>query len=279
MDKKQQLLVVIPVALALLVAVVYFVVVPKVQVYLQMSAELNDLRAKVNTARSVANSLKMVKDQYNQANLDLDKYGQLFDTEMRDGSNVILLGLQAATSQVQIMSITPGDITVKPNYQELPLNITAQGDYPNIINFCADIERLPNLSEIRMFKIQGAQVSSGQTTNSPSAAPPNSYIQGLDNPGDVTISMSVIIYMANTPQEKISLEEIRKWAIGRGNIFQPASGASSLPYLEILPQPVPLQPLNAGSLQQPLRIQRKITRSSSSSLRPSKQVSHKTAVK
>ncbi len=255
MDKKQQSLVIITVALVFLVILVYFVVLPKAQVYLKMGSELNDLRVKVNTVRGIADSLKAVKAKYDQTSLDLDKYGQLFDTEIQDGSNVILLGLNAATSKVQIMSIAPGEIAVKPNYRELPLNITAQGDYPNIINFCADIERLPNLSGITTFKIQGAQAGSSQSAasldpNKSGTNAPNSYIQSLTNPGDVTITMSIIVYAAKTPLEKINLDEIRTWAIGRSNIFQPVSGGSALPEPVVLPQTVPMQSSNSASLPQ-----------------------------
>jgi hypothetical protein len=104
----------------------------------------------------------------------------------------------------------------KPNYLEMPLTIAAEGNYLNMVAFCSDVELLPNLTEVRMIKV--------------AALPENN---GASN---VKVSIGLIIFSAKTPQEKLNLEEISSWAIGRSNVFQPpdstlqSSGAwSSLP--------------------------------------------------
>ncbi len=203
-DRKQKLVAIAVLALVLIIALVYCVVVPQVKAYQQSCKQLRDLQAKVSSARITANSLRASLAAFNQAKSDLGTVGTPFDTEMRDGSDVVLLGLKSAATDVTITSVTPGDIVEKPNYLELPLNITASGNYLNVVAFFTDLERLPNLTDIRMFTILAAPTA--------------------DDDSNVTITMSLIIFSGKTPQERLNLEEIKNWAIGRLNIFEPLDG-------------------------------------------------------
>lgn len=229
MDKRQKLYIIIPLSVAVLVALVYFAALPAFQTYQNMRSQLDALQAKVTSSRVIASSLGSEKVKYDRAKIDLEKFNKLFETEMRDGSNVILLGLKAAATKVNIQSIVPGDIVEKTNYLEMPLNITAQGNYPNMLAFCTDIERLPNLSDVRVLKILS--------------------VPAADSSSNVTVNMDVIIFSAKTPQERLGMEEIKKWAIGRSNLFQPANGASLVPVPGASPYlTTPPNPLNAAAL-------------------------------
>jgi Tfp pilus assembly protein PilO len=229
LDRKQKITAISALVVVLLMALVYFVVAPQVKAYQQSCAQLRDLQGKVGSTRITANSLRASMAAFNQAKDDLDSVTKLFDTEMRDGSDVVLLGLKSAATEVTITSITPGDIVEKPNYLELPLNITASGNYLNVVAFYTDIERLPNLTDIRMFKILAAPTT--------------------DDDSNVTITMSVIVFSGKNPQEQLGLEEIRNWAIGRSNIFEPVGGGLTIPAPSPSPSTLP-QPLNAASLIQ-----------------------------
>jgi Tfp pilus assembly protein PilO len=206
------------------VGLVYLALFPAYQCYAGMKQQLDDAQSRVVTSRIVANSLGSEKTKLSQAQQDYDKYSKMFATEMRDGSNVILLGLKAASSDVQIMQITPGNIVTMPNYLELPLEIQAQGDYPNIQTFCTDIERLPNLTYVRGLTI--------------ATVPPSQNAAGGSSL--VSADLKVIIFSAKTPQERIGMEAIRSWAIGRSNVFAPAGGAAGAS--SSVTQPAPTQP-------------------------------------
>ena len=168
---------------------------------------------------------------------------------MRDGSTEILLGLKTAATEVTIASVKPGLIVEKPNYLELPLDITASGNYLNVVAFYADLERLTNLTDLRIFKIVAAPTA--------------------DDDSNVTITMSMVVFTAKTPTERLALDEISNWAIGRDNVFAPldgfgqvssgtqggttaqgGSGAQTpgLPGVPPLPQK-PLEPFSSGSLR------------------------------
>ncbi len=206
MDSRQRLLIIATLVLALLAAGVYWLAMPAYKQYQGMKDESEQLQTKVVQARITANSFKSEMTQYTQTKQDLEQLSTQFENEMRDGSGVILLGLRATTSQVDITSIMPGDIVEKPNYLEMPLTITAEGNYLNMVAFCSDIEMLPNLTDVRMIEITSLPGTDGNGSS------------------NVKVSIGLIIFSAKTPQDKLSLEEISGWAIGRSNVFQPPSG-------------------------------------------------------
>ena len=258
MDRKKQLIVIAVLAVLIVAGLVYEFVVPQVRNYDQLCATLHAKQAQVSSDRIIANSLKTEMTTFNQTKSYLDMAGQLFDTEMRDGSSEVLLGLKTAATEVTITSLKPGLIVEKTNYLELPLEITASGNYLNVVAFYSDLERLTNLTDPRIFKIVAAPTA--------------------DDDSNVTIAMSMVIFTAKTPTERLGLEEISNWAIGRDNIFEPldgfgqvssgaqggatasggsvsggsASGGSSttpgLPSVPALPQQ-PLEPFSSGSLR------------------------------
>jgi Tfp pilus assembly protein PilO len=243
MDRTRQLIVILVLALIIIAAVVYEFVIPQVKDYQQMCATLRTKQAQVNSDRIIANSLRTAMATFNQTKSDLNTAGKLFDTELRDGSGIVLLGLKSAATEVTITAVTPGLIVEKPNYLELPLGITASGNYLNVVAFYADLERLTNLADLRIFKILASPT--------------------VDDDSNVTITMSMVVFTAKTPTEKLALEEISNWAIGRDNVFEPLDGfgqvsapaqggagavAPGLPSVPALPQ-VPLEPFSSGSLK------------------------------
>lgn len=249
MDRTRQLIVIAVLALLIIVGVVYEFVIPQVKDYQRLCATLQTEQAQVSSDRMIASSLRRDMATFNQTKSDLSTAGELFDTEMRDGSSEVLLGLRTAATEVTITAVTPGLITEKPNYLELPLDLTASGDYLNVVAFYADLERLTNLTDLRIFKIVAAPT--------------------VDDDSNVTITMSMVVFTAKTPTERLALAEISKWAIGRDNVFEPEDGfgevsvptptpttppgvtptpTPGLPGVPPLPQQ-PLEPFSSGSLR------------------------------
>ncbi len=248
-DRTRQLIAIAVLALVIIAALIYEVVIPQVKVYRQLCATSRAEQAQVANDRIIANSLRTEMAAFDQTKSDLKAAGMLFDTEMRDGSSTVLFGLKAAATEVVITSIKPGLIVEKSNYLELPLDITASGNYLNVVAFYADLERLPNLTDFRIFKIVAAPTANDDS--------------------NVTITMSMVIFTAKTPTEKLSLEEISNWVVGRDNVFEPLDGfgqvsapaqgggtsqggggaqAPGTPSVPPFPQQ-PLEPFNSGSVK------------------------------
>lgn len=188
----------------------YFLLSPQLKAYALAKEELADFQNKLSLAQITASTLKSESDKLEQARNDIKETGQLFSTEMRDGSDVILLGLKAANKNVEITDITPGEIKENEHSLQLPLSIMAQGDYRNMLNFCADQESLPNLSALKNIKFE---------------------VTGSLPPGFVKASFNLVIYSAKTPQNKLQLEQIARWATGRYNIFLSTGGIAPIPEL------------------------------------------------
>jgi len=188
----------------------FFLLSPQLKVYAQMKNELSDYQKKLSQAQITVSTLNSESEKLAQAKIDLEDTGQLFETEMRDGSDIICLGLKAADKNIDITDIEPGEIKENKYSLQLPLSIIAEGDYRNMIAFCTDQESLPNLSALKSIKFE--------TTES---LPP----------GFVKASFSLVIYSAKTPQNKLQLEQIARWATGRHNVFLPSEAVTPVPEL------------------------------------------------
>jgi len=250
MDRSRRTIVIAVLAFIIVVAVAYGFVIPQVKAYQQMCATLRLKQAQVSSDRIIASSLRRETVVFNQTKSDLDKTGQAFTHEMRDGSSEVLLGLRSAATNVTITSVKPGLIVEKPNYLELPLDIAASGNYLDVVAYYSDLERLTNLTDLRIFKIIPAPTA--------------------DDDSNVNITMSMVIFTAKTPTERLGLEEIGNWAVGRDNVFAPLDGfgqvstpsqgggvtqvggggsqAPGLPSVPALPQ-VPLEPFSSGAIK------------------------------
>ena len=180
-----------------------------------MKEELNNERTKLLQAQTTANSLKAETDKLALVKEQITETGSRFAIKTNDGSDVIFLGIRSASQNVFIKLIEPGDIKENPHSLELPLKIEVEGNFRNLMIFCRDLdqhmEHLFNLSEIRNIKIETADSDF--------------------TPGGVKAVISMVIYSAKNPDEKLNLEQISRWLTGRYNVFRPAVFAAPIPEL------------------------------------------------
>ena len=193
----------------------YFILNPQLKAHAQVKEELNNERTKLLQARTTASSLKAETDKLALVKEDIAETGGRFAIKLDDGSDVIFLGIRSASQNVFIKLIEPGDIKENPHSLELPLKIEAEGSFRDLMIFCRDLdqhmEHLINLSEIRNIKIESADSDF--------------------TPGGVKAVISMVIYSAKNPDEKLNLEQISRWLNGRYNVFRPAVFAAPIPEL------------------------------------------------
>jgi type IV pilus assembly protein PilO len=209
----------------------YFIISPQIKAYAKVKEELAQESAKLERARSDVASYKDEIVRYERASEKLRQVEPYFRQEMRDGTNIVVLGLQSAADNVEITGIEPGGIVAKKYTLEIPLKITARGDYQNVRAFCTALGNLPNLSEVRSLKIKA-----------------------LDNqPGVVEAAVALLIFSAKDPEGQAYLEEIRRWSLGRYNLFAPAGAVAPTPELSgHLKLPAPAAPSGHSSNPLPL---------------------------
>ncbi|NLI11356.1 type 4a pilus biogenesis protein PilO [Pelotomaculum propionicicum] len=224
----------------LIFCVVYFVLTPQYKAYAQVKNELMDNRAKLARAQATAASLKSENDRLNKVKEDYAARGKPFTSSMRDGSDVIFLGLISASEKVQITEIEPGEIIEKTHSLELPLKIGVQGNYLSLIEFCKDIDKQvkksTNLAEIRSLNITSglsspsSKQSSGAKTSTTTPAA-TATVTVAAAPGTVKATIYIVMFSAKNPEGKLYLEEVSRWLMGRGNVFRPTY--SLAPYAEL----------------------------------------------
>lgn len=215
---------------------VYFVLIPQFKAYAQVKDELTVNRAQLSKAQATAASLKSENDRLIKIKEDYVVRGKPFVSSMRDGSDVIFLGLISASERVDITEIEPGDIIEKTHSLELPLKIGVQGNYLGLIEFCKDIDKqvkkTTNLAEIRSLNIS-SELSGSQSSNpsNQSAGAKNTVVKVGATPGTVKATIGIVMFSAKDPEGKLYLEEVSRWLMGRGNVFSPTVPVA--PYAEL----------------------------------------------
>lgn len=213
---------------------VYFILVPQFKAYALVKNELTENRANLSRAQATAASLKTENDRFIKVKEDYAVKGKPFTSSMRDGSDVIFLGLISASERVDITEIEPGDIIEKTHSLELPLKIGVQGNYLGLIEFCKDIDKQmkksTNLAEIRSLNISSGLSSTSQSSQQSTGAK-NTAVNVGAAPGTVKATIGIVMFSAKNPEGKLYLEEVSRWLLGRGNVFRPTF--SIAPYAEL----------------------------------------------
>lgn len=207
----------------------YFLLTPQVKASQELEKELAVSQAKLSSAQATAASLKSESARLDQVKEELEKINRLFLTEMRDGSDIILLGLRAALENIDITGVEPGKIKEKLCSLEMPLKISEQGNYRNLLAFCENIEGLGNLVEIRSLKVE--TLGSISPPSPAAGGSPGTDAPGTTSPGSVKATLEIMLTFAKNPQERLHLEEMTKWLTGRYNIFAPSATIAPVPEL------------------------------------------------
>ncbi len=241
---------------ALLVAVwiyaVYsFILSPQIKAYARVKSELAAEKAKLARARSTAAALKTEMTRLRAAQQEKDKTGEPFKTEMRDGADIILLGLRSAAGNIDITGVEPGSIITNRHSLEILLKVMVRGNYLDVLAFINNLENqaLKNLTEVRSLKVEAIEAF-----QSPAASSQSYSAAGDAAGGGVRAEIGLIIYSAKTPEARLQLEQLAGWLRGRGNAFQPAGAVSPVPelsgHLKLPPPPQSATPVSGqGQVQ------------------------------
>ena len=199
---------------ALLCSFMVFILAPQIKSYARARVELAAESDKLLKARAAAAAFNLESDRLKQAREDYEAKSGPFKQVTRDGSDIIFLGLAAASSNIAAAEIIPGDIIEKEHTLELPVKVVLQGDYRSLINFYKDIENnnSANLLEIRSLQIE--------------------TVNQISKPGTVKAGAGIVIFSAKDPAGKLYLEEMSKWLTGRGDVFKPAAAVTPAPELD-----------------------------------------------
>lgn len=226
MSQRGKYLLILLMSVVVLGCFYFFYLTPQMQAYARVKSELSNEKQKLTKAQLTANSLKEENDKIKKAKNEVKSTGKKFAVQMTDGSDIIFLGIKSASQDIHIKYIEPGEIKENKYLLELPVKMTLQGNYLSLLEFIKSLdkhsENLINLAEIRSLKIESLKTDSSDFSHG------SDYSEAPSN-GMVTATLNLVIYSARMPDERLRLEQISQWMVGRYDIFRPAVMIAPIP--------------------------------------------------
>lgn len=203
---------------AILVLYIYwsYVFTPLYQNFEDTRHELKMVSQRLRKGEDVANARQRWEAAVREAEENLSAVSVRFNNDLSDGAVLVEIGLEASRQGVKVTLVRPAEVVRKDHYLELPLEFTATGNYPQVLEFIKKLENLANLSEIRRMQIVSLVLA-----ENPGASPAASN-------GLVQADFTLVLYGAPAPEKQLQLDAIGRWVVGRYNAFQ-ASGRTA-PY-------------------------------------------------
>ena len=221
--------------LVALVAGVYLLLQPQLAAYSPLKAELQDRQLQLEQAAQILRGQEGELAAYEESIKQLNGYSQLFASDFRNGSAMVMLGLMAADSNVAVNNLEPLGIIKKNGYWELPLKLELGGEYVNIAAYLAQIEKLPNLAEIRTLKVTAEAKRPPEVTKLPGEAAVSGALPQADAAlfmePKLKVLLDLVIYSDPSPEDGFYLEQekLEDWKVGRDNPFARPEEVSPYP--------------------------------------------------
>jgi len=135
-------------------AMAKFLLIPQIVAHGENKDSLEEMQSKLQAAEAVVKSQKKETGFAERAEEMLNQLKPVFDNVMDDGLALVQIGMKAKEAGVEIVSFKPSAIIDREVYLMLPFEFQVRGDYPGVIDFIAEMEALPDLSELRRLKVE-----------------------------------------------------------------------------------------------------------------------------
>lgn len=229
LSKREKILLVILLLIALFYALYHFVLGPQVKTYQNKVARLKEAQAILGRLDAQVDALKSEAAALEQARDRFEKLTAKFSTQMQDGLFLVQFGQLAEKNKVQVRKFKPAEVVDSGYILILPVEIELRGAYPSLILIIDYLENVANLTEIRNLRFQAEKTQTAGTARpvqEPKETTASSvYAPAAVSPGTViTVSMTLLIYTQPTPEGRIQLEGIKNWVGGRPDPFKINSG-------------------------------------------------------
>lgn len=203
---------------------IWFIFLPQVKAYAETRNQLRDNQAKLAAAEALAASFPREKESLILAEEKLKQFDVYFRNNVKSGASIMEVGFKAQKSGVEIKQFKTAGVVNKQYYLELPFKYTIEGQYPDAVLFVKEMENLSNLSEVRYIEIKPADAEPG---NQQGEGKGTSKSQSpVVSTGRVRADFEIVLYSDTSPESRLMLEEISRWAVGRFNAFSTAAPVS-----------------------------------------------------
>ncbi|MEW6447047.1 MAG: type 4a pilus biogenesis protein PilO [Bacillota bacterium] len=184
-----------------------YILAPQIQDARDAREELRLAAARLEKSQHIAGSLKREKAALKEAEKEIEALSASFDTDLRDGLIFVDIGLEAARRNIAVTLLQPAAPVQKEHCLELPFQFTVQGDYRQVLEFIKKMENLTNVSEIHKLTVKSLVRARDPDASS------------LLADGRVQADFNITLYAAPTAENKMKLDALAKWAVGRENAY------------------------------------------------------------
>lgn len=219
LSQRERVLVLLLAAIVVFYLLWVYVLQPQIKAFSDLRRELAMATVRLEKGRDVARSLERQRLAVAEAEKQFARVATRFEHDLRDGAVLVDIGLEAARQGVAVTLVRPAAVIQKEHYLELPFEFVVRGDYLRVLEFIRKVENLSNLSEIRRLEVKALALA-----ENPSASP-------LQADGRVQANLALVLYMAPTPENKLQLEALAEWVVGRYNAYQAQNRALPHPGL------------------------------------------------
>jgi Tfp pilus assembly protein PilO len=174
-----------------------------------LNTGLREAEAALEKGRAIPESLSALEAAATDAEARLLKTESRFNRDLRDGSVLVDIGIEATRAGVSVQSLSPGAVTKKEHYLELLLHIKVRGDYSGVLEFFRSVENLAGASEIRGLEVKTLPLAAD---------------------GVIQADFTLVLYAAPTTDSVSKPEVIDQWGVGRQNVFDAKGTAAPYPY-------------------------------------------------
>lgn len=116
-------------------------------------AQLAELQVKIQEGRAARQRLPQFREEVRRLELELDKLLRILPVRLNTEDVLRRLRALAEQGDLDILRVTPGNLSDKDFYSEWPINVQLQGTYHNLASFFDRIGRFSRIFNIDNLNI------------------------------------------------------------------------------------------------------------------------------
>ena len=135
---------------------------PMKQRIVSQDAKLSELQGKIQEGRAAKQRLPQFREEVRRLELELDKLLRILPARLNTEDLLRRMRALAEQGDLDILRITPGNLTDKDFYSEWPIQITLQGTYHNLASFFDRIGRFSRIINVDDLNVSAIDPNANQ---------------------------------------------------------------------------------------------------------------------
>lgn len=148
LPNKQKVGILVAVALVELVALLYFLYLPKHNLLIELKEKHQRLQAEVDEKTRIAQTLPKLQKEYDQLNKELEMALSELPNSKEIPSLLTSITTSGKNSGLDFLVFKPKPEIIKEFYAEVPVDITVYGSFHSVANFFSAVGSLPRIVNI-----------------------------------------------------------------------------------------------------------------------------------